>query len=315
MKAFIKKTIIVTFPALFFIAFCEIAHRIPENDYKYKYNWMRANASTVQVLIVGSSHTYDGIDPALFTISAFNASHLSQDIRYGRFIFNKFISQMDSLEYLIIPVSYFTPFYQMEKSVTSHRVKGYHIYYHCLYHPFNPKYHLEIYNGIDLESMTKMLMGIKKRQQCTERGFRILSGLKENKLDIMLNGYSEARKHIGFSNWSSFPKNKKWMVDIIKQCRQKGVQVILLSTPTHETYRNHLDSLQLQKTIQFCDDLQNNFQNVTYLNYFEDPRFLEQDYYNSDHLNRLGAVKLSTILNEYLLKDRAGRRIPYNNPQ
>ena len=43
-----------------------------------------------------------------------------------------------------------------------------------------------------------------------------------------------------------------------------------------------------------------NPKDVFYLNLFDDSRFSEEDFYDADHLNDEGALKCSTIVNDYL---------------
>ena len=53
-----------------------------DNPYKFKHEWMSRNAGDVEILVLGSSHTYYGINPALFDSKAFNLANVSQIFHY-----------------------------------------------------------------------------------------------------------------------------------------------------------------------------------------------------------------------------------------
>lgn len=278
---------------------------MPDNDYKYKNKWLSANASTVQVLNLGSSHSYFGIDPTMFDLVEFNAAHVSQDLQYDHFIFNKFVDKMDSLKYLIMPISYFTPFSTLEKGDEWWRVKSYCIYYHCPYHPLEAKYNLEISTGIHPGVVVRTILGTNSsRCYCTDLGQGTAYKLEYRDDDWKSSGQSAASRHTQKSiDKDILEKNKQWAADIISLCQTKGIKVILLNTPTYYTYRENLDAEQLENFINFCSELQIAYSNVVYFNLLSDSRFDEGDFFDADHLNEFGAIKLSKILNEYIMED------------
>lgn len=304
MRRFIFSLLLFLSPFILVVGICEIAPRITDNDYKYKNKWLSANASKVQVLNLGSSHTYYGIDPKVFDLVEFNAAHVSQDLQYDHFIFTKFIDKMDSLKYLILPISYFTPFSSMESGDEWWRVKYYCIYYHCPYHPFEAKYNLEISNGIHPGVVFKDILGSNSNRYCTAMGQGTGNELENRDNGWMSSGLSRANYHTMKSIDSDMlDKNLQWASDIISQCQIKGIKVILLNTPTYYTYRENLNAEQLEGLIEFCSELQITYSNVEYFNMLSDPRFGEEDFFDADHLNEFGAIKLSKILNEYIMED------------
>ncbi len=107
MKRFIIRTVLlIIVPLLLGIVLCEYYLRKIPNDYSYKNEWLSNNAGSIRVLNMGSSHAFYGIEPSQFSCKAFNAAHVSQSIKYDHFIFSKFVNEMDSLEVLVLPVSY-----------------------------------------------------------------------------------------------------------------------------------------------------------------------------------------------------------------
>ena len=81
-------------------------------------------------------------------------------------------------------------------------------------------------------------------------------------------------------------------------CKQKNASVILLTTPTYQTYRDNLNNKQLALTFEYCEGFADRYDNVYYLNLLSDDRFGEEDFFDADHLNEFGAAKLTGILQQ-----------------
>ena len=73
--------------------------------------------------------------------------------------------------------------------------------------------------------------------------------------------------------------------------------------PACADYITRLYQPQWQKTISFCNKLEEGFDNCVFVNYFEDTIFKDSDFFDADHLNHNGAQKLSKDLNTYLIKN------------
>lgn len=78
--------------------------------------------------------------------------------------------------------------------------------------------------------------------------------------------------------------------------------MLLLTTPTHESYYTLLDEEHLALTVNACENLANRFSNTTYLNLLKDSTFVDSDFYDPDHLNTTGAAKLTKMLNDVIVQ-------------
>ena len=84
-----SKTIYISLPILVVAILMEILLRNMPNDYLFKKKYLDEHSSEIQTLILGSSHSFYGIDPAYFNSKTFNASHVSQTLNYDLEIFQK----------------------------------------------------------------------------------------------------------------------------------------------------------------------------------------------------------------------------------
>jgi hypothetical protein len=313
MKKFLSEILFCFFlPALFIAVVSEYSLRQIPNDYIYKNQWMEENSKKIDVLCLGPSSIYYGIDPTYFSISAFNGSHVSQSLNYDNFIFNKFIDKMAFLQYLVLEIDYWSPFYSLQSGPEWWRAKYYSIYYGCDYHKGETKYNYELAThtrGTFKNAARGFLTAIGLRHDSNINVNRLGFGLNFSTLNKQLdwdNGKDSALRHTreikAIEHLNQIDKNREFVNDICKKCADRNIEVLLISTPTCKSYRAYLDSDFLKKKVDFCNLFVESFNNVSYVDFSSDKRFVDEDFYDAYHLNEIGARKLTTILNTKILE-------------
>lgn len=306
MQRFVRKVFVFFLPIALLSGAYEVTLRHSENPYSYKNSWLTNNCSGIELLAIGSSHCLNGINPDFFSLSSFNAGHGAQSIKYDNLIFNKFIGKMDSLKVLVVTISYGDPIYFIEdKKNASSIIKNYTLYYNLPSN--NLKSHSEILNGIDFDAVSEILSRRTLITQNEEKGFFADATNHENdRLTIELASKRAKEQTVDINGplrkklIKNYYLNQTYMKQMINICNAKKIHVILLTTPTHKLFRAHINNEEWLLTTSFCNQLSREFENVSYLNLFEDSRFIDGDYFDVDHLNLSGATKLSKILNEYI---------------
>lgn len=306
MSKFLYRLILFILPISAFFACLEFGIRQIPNDYSYKNSWLDKNVSSVQILIAGTSQGLYGFNPQYFSKRTFNGCHVSQTPKYDKFLIDKFIDKADSLQYIILPVAYHTLCYDLEDGQEWWRVKSYCIYYNCPFHRFEPKYQTELY-GLNIWPQIKRLGRFIIKDvdaiNCDSLGFGT-NYSKENraKTEWYNNGEARIKGHTKDINKLAgrIKENKDRINSIASSCKRNNVQLILVTMPVHKSYSERIDSAQYNLTISFCDSLVNSYNNVHYINLFTDERFVDDDFYDADHLCEIGAEKLSTILDKYI---------------
>lgn len=304
MQRLINRVALFLIPILAFLVAYEVIMRNIENDYSYKNRWLTDNGKKVELLAIGSSHCYYGFDPSYMFKNSFNIGHHSQSIKYDYLILNKFINWLDSLQYIIVTISYPDPYYFMEDTPdVAYFLKQYGIYYHLPVGKVKNKF--ECLNGIDYLAVINYFSKKVSFNNCSELG---LCYSDEYDIHWKENAARRAKQH-SFDDFygpihqklvDNINLNMTYMEHIINMCRNKDVQVILLTTPIHKLYREHINEEQWKLTTGFCHHLVQEFDNVSYINLFQDSRFKDEDFLDSDHLNATGAKKLTLILNDYI---------------
>lgn len=299
MKRFTTKILLFSSLSLLFFGAIEYLLRQIPNDYNYKANYYENQAHSIKIWNLGSSHAYYGIDPTYFSCTAFNGAHVSQSIKFDCFIFNMYISQMDSLKTLILPISYFTLFSNLETGIEKWRVVNYTAY--GIYLP-NIRTSLKMLSDSKpINKAIKSFLGWQNDRYCTDLGFGTQYSFEERNRDLSSSADAAVKRHTKKEiNSDILEQNKAYLQEICKICKKKNIQVIILTTPTHQSYYNNLNDNQLNITATTCSDIANQYDNVVYLNWLEDKRFNEEDFFDADHLNDRGAIKLTKLLDEYI---------------
>lgn len=285
-------------PVLIILIGVECFLRIIPNDYSYKARWLDDNSNKVKIWCFGSSHSYFGINPIYFDRHAFNSAHVSQSVKFDYHIFKKYLNKMDSLETIVISVSYFTLWSNLEKGSEKWRVPNYHIHYGC--NDIKADLRFKINNDSKpFNRAAKSLLKMQNDINCSELGWGTSYSYENKSSEWKESGKTACERHTRREiDYDIQKENEETIRKICSICKNKNINVILLTTPTYHTYYELLDSAQLSKTINFCKRTENMFDNVRYVNLLKDNRFTDDDFYDADHLDEFGAKKLTLILND-----------------
>lgn len=289
-------------PIIIFLILVEHFLRIIPNDYSYKSQWLDSNSSKVKIWCFGSSHVYFGINPNYFSKESFNSGHVSQGIKFDHYILKKYINETNLLETVIIPISYFSLWLNLEKWSESWRVPNYHIHYGCNDIKFALRFKI-VNERKPFNRAVKSFLKMQNDISCSELGWGTSCSFENKSPEWKESGKTACERHTVKKLDDDIQEiNEEYIMDICSICKNKNVKVILLTTPTYHTYYELLDSVQLSKTIEFCRQTENMFDNVSYINLLKDNRFTDDDFYDADHLDDLGAKKLTLILNDTIEK-------------
>lgn len=296
MKKFLIRTLIFIVPLIALCLMAEAYTRQIPNAYSYKFSFMSRNSANIKTLILGSSHTFRGIDPKYIEGKAFNLAYSSQDLKRDAYLLDRFIGQMDSLQTVVLSYSYHTIPEMMEDLNNANTLLKYYGIY--MEYP-ETRYSLEISIPGWIKKCTAHWRGEDIRH-CDTLGF----GTKEKDQPIQLTE-NEARKvlaHHTFSNFGRVSENKTILRHIAATCKAHDIRLILLTTPVTSYYNKNISQEQYSIMQSVAKELTDEFDNVVYLNHMDDKRFIDSDFSDTDHLNPQGARKLTEILNEELRK-------------
>lgn len=298
MKKFLFHVLKIILPILLFLLVLEIAIRKIPNDYLLKKEYLDQNASEINTLILGSSHTFYGVNPDYFSKKTFNAAYVSQSLDLDYEILKTYNSKLKNLKTVIIPISYFSLFETLETDVEKWRMKNYLLYYDFpVETDLNNQF--EIFNSdikSNLKKTIKYYLLNKSFITSSQSGWGTDFNSKNKKA---FKGEFTAKKHT-VKNFDLFDDNLKSLRNIITLCKKKNIKIIFVTTPTHKSYYQNLNQNQLEKTTNGILKLLYNNPNYIYINLLKSDYFKDEDFYDADHLNEKGAKKLALILDNFI---------------
>ena len=299
MKRFIIHLLKIIIPILFFFLALEMAIRKIPNDYQLKKEYLDKNATQINTLILGSSHTFYGINPAFFSNKTFNAAYVSQSLDLDYEILKKYDSKLKNLQTVIIPISYFSLFETLETDIEKWRIKNYVLYY-GLENKYQFTDNFESLNNHITRNIKKIV-----KHYAFNTSFITTSNLGwgtnfNAKTKKPFKGAFTAKKHT-VKNFNLYAENLKSVHKIITLCKKNKINIVFLTTPTHQSYYQNLNKIQLEKTTKTISELVKKNPNCNYLNLLKSEVFTNKDFYDADHLNEVGAEKLSILLNNSLM--------------
>jgi hypothetical protein len=274
------------------------------SDYKSKRDQLIANASDIEVLILGDSHTANGVTPFKFSLYAHNLAFGSQTIYFDRRLLEKYLPILPKLKYVILSYDYNI----LHKEDAYERDFFYKYYYDINFK--NKKYYKEqVLQSIFVYSLDKTLSlisdDLKKRnvheilQGCwvgegTFSDYRFITSPEKVKMRLdFLNGDIFNSK-----NKDSILADLEFTLDTL---RSLNIKTILLDTPVYPTLSKQFNKDVLKKNRQTGEYLAQKY-GAIYLDYMDDADFVISDFYDSDHLNGPGGVKLTSKLDSIIME-------------
>ncbi|WP_224997300.1 hypothetical protein [Cesiribacter sp. SM1] len=300
MNKFLRLVLLFLLPIIVLGIGLEIGLRNIPNDYVYKREYLKNNADSIEVLFLGSSHAYFGINPQFINKKSFNAGQVAQSIGYDYKILERYFSNSKKLEAIVVPVSYFSFHYKIETGTESWRVKNYSIY-HDLYTTNRLNDYSEILSNSVKSGMLRVYnyyLKDKAEIACSKLGYG-LNNTYAKRRDLAETGAHTAKMHT-YPDLADFEENYQAMLSIIKFAEQRNIKVLLYTPPAFETYVKNLYPVQLNKAITTAQALDKAFENTYYINLLQDRAFVERDFYDADHMNEFGAEKLTKKIDSVL---------------
>jgi hypothetical protein len=304
MKKFIKRIIYFLIPILLFFICLEITLRKIPNDYKYKSEYINKSSSQIETLILGSSHSYYGVNPYYMSPNTFNNAHVSQSLNFDYQILMSKSKDWKKLKKIYLPISYFSFWSDLSNGLESWRSK---FYYHAYdiddNLSFQDKFFITQKFTISIRHFYNFIFKGKDLFQINDLGWGLgYDSKKSNNLQI--SALSASKRHsinniYSNDNKDIFSKNVWYLNQISNWAKTNGVEVIFFTPPAHISYINNLNPEQLSITRNTISNISDKYDNCNYIDLMESSFFEKKDFFDSDHLNEKGAKKLSELLNGY----------------
>lgn len=308
MRPFIKQFFMFIAPILLVGGIFELLLRQAPTSYSIKNDYLEQNAESVQTLILGSSHVYKGLDPALFTSSTFNAANSAQSFKYDLAIYEKFAPRFHSLKQIILSVSYVSLWTDLDllRPELSREYKAYFGLgaYKSVWEPLDITHH-------KMRRNLNILFNhyILHKEGTSPLGWR-KAPLRKGGPSLEMLAAAASARHIQYiqenpNRDKTFSETTFALTEFMADCARKGIDVYLIKTPKHISYQELAPEYYVQKSDSVFHAWDNQFPHVTYLNWANLDGFPDSDFKDADHLSKPGTIKLSAKLDAIIESKQA----------
>ena len=294
MLQILKKIFIFLIPLLIITTTVEIYLRVMPSRYKSKRDGLVQNANDVQILILGHSHAANGINPLDFSLTAHNLAFGSQTIYFDRKLLEKYLPILPQLKYVIISFDYTT----LYRENNYDRNFFYKYYYDIDYkeQKFFKEYILQsVFVYSPYTTLQIMISNLKNRGE-----LNLIKGwdgsypnsdyhLITSPLILQERIHNLNKDILDGENKEYILNDLEFMIDTLNSL---DVKTILINFPIYKELREKFDKEVVKKNQEAAYYLIQKY-DVIYLDYLDSDEFTIDDYYDSDHLNRYGAAKLT----------------------
>lgn len=322
MRRFLIKTTCIALPFLFLAIWAECTLRSMPNDYQFTFDYLSKHCHEIEILNLGSSHGDNSINPDYFSRPAFNAGISGQPLEYDYAFIDTFIDSLDLLKVLILPISYFSLnrrelHYSLERNAKNDgernliQNENIRAMYYKLYCPFmhNPIHRRFLFirtlpfgnvRKVFLNSVRKVLFKTSDAYSVdiSANGCTMLYGTFNPQEQARLT--QDIITEDKYLSSATATCNNQRVVSILQRCQKRNIQVILLSTPVTDIYREGCNPIQWAYVQEKCEQWAHEYGNTIYVNMFASTRFTYDDFGNCNHLNIDGAKKCTLILDSII---------------
>jgi hypothetical protein len=314
-RKILKISIIIAIPAVILLIYIEAGLSRLDTHYLKKRLDFNVKLSKVEVLSLGSSNAYFGINPKIFSCNGYNLAYNAQSMYYDLEFIKKYIDLMPELKIVILPAIFYTTGTRLVGTSQDWRMFFYKQYWGLPLENEPKKITENIKRHIDSRNYTKIALYSDTLYTHLKDGFSghvdyipEESGWYNSKDAPKFNAINEigrkgAEAHSLTYDTKVADKNIKHWQKLIDILKNRGVEVILVHLPEDKSYYNYLDQKKSQDFTARISGLARK-NGIKFADYSKDRRFNQEDYtFMPDHLNDRGASKFSGILNSEYLQD------------
>ena len=293
MQKFLKSIVIYLFTLMVILALYIylVSETVPTH---FKYQRIASELSNTEVLITGSSHTLMGVNPKGIELTSANIAEINKPISVDLELIKKYYQQMPALQYVVLPIDYFTLFFNGQ---SEHYNKRY--WHHWgLAKPGISKFHfIDCYIQTPYDLFREKREPLSNYSMQTTHWSRLSEGMKSN--------FAKKRTGIWHQNWMDLKAAEsitRELHSFIDFCQKHSIQIIVIEMPVPVETQTFFEKKYTSLTSSVIDRL-DAYSNVTHLNCNDSIVFKNDSLFaDSDHLNYKGAVILTEMLNKRLKK-------------
>ncbi len=282
------------------------------NSYSLKRRAVEAQAPELQVLVLGASEALTGVRPDLLQRPAYNLADRSQSLYYDFQYLDRFLPFLTHLRLVILTLSYYT----LESSLADPNAEYWRQFFYQRFDGFIPEgsvdpFDVRRYNLLFLYT-PRIAVGFALRGfkasgagDIDSHGYERVQAVSRRVMSPEM-GRENLRFHDRSMRAEYLPRNVALIEKAIDRLRARNVELALVVPPIPATVGKMVDPARRAQMISILERLASR-DGVSYRDYFEDPRFVLDDFGDPDHLSESGAQKFTQILQEDVVSHMQGK--------
>lgn len=292
---------------IFIFLTLELFFRFERNSFKLKADFQKENISQIKNIVLGSSHSQNGINPKFFSEVTSNLSYGSQDIKTDSALFFRYFPSMKNLQNVFIEIDYHR--FDLQNDPKYFRNGWYYIYHDIDMDniPLASKYSLYLSDPSFFNNNIKQIVFKDyQKQYINEYGFVEKNYnnpfAKMNYDSLLIAKTSPDRlkdRHHEF-NLKIRESNKRTLNTIINFCIKKKVNIFLYKSPMYFTYTLSEIPAKRELNKKYIDSLVTTNSSIKFKDFEQSTKFHLKDFSNEDHLNATGATKFTKLLQHWI---------------
>jgi hypothetical protein len=306
MKKFLLKSLLLLLPVSLFFSYMEFSLSKLQNSYSFKRACLEKQLDSIEIVVLGSSQVLYGINPDYFCLKGFNLGTIGQPLYYDTRLMLRYIDKMPKIKYVLINISYFSLGFQLIDGPEKWRDYFYSRFWNIDFTELDI-YNLKKYSYFFLYSPrlaysyflkgfhVNLIGGFK------QNGYVIVDTIRNSRSVSDSSGYARVKAHEGIYHERRCAENQHDLELLVAELIRRNIVPVIVTPPVYSSYYKYVNKARLKRDQDTINRICNKYK-CRFFNYFMDSRFTERDFYDSDHMNSLGAEKFSRIINSEILQ-------------
>lgn len=307
LSLFFKKVLLLILPFVGILWYLEQKLTQMPNTYNQKKKHLEAGVDSIDLLVLGSSQAFYGINPDfLKPYKGFNLAGSSQPFFFDKAFVDAYLPRLPKLKKVLISVSYFSFWYDTEDGTEAWRDYYYYQFWDFRKAHVQP-FHKKAASKILLYSPRTAYKRWWEDFQIPEKDLPTPNGWYKVRLDAPVwwevsdkGGEGRVREHEKIMRPERLAYNQALLDSILSKLQQRGVEAILITPPVLPFYHKYQTPALEAKNLEIIRAFQQKY-GIRYFDYSRDARFERGEFRDNDHLNYLGAEKFSQFIAQEVL--------------
>jgi hypothetical protein len=308
------KLVLLVIPLLLLLVYSEYRLSFLNSVYYLKRVGLEQQVEQVKVLVMGSSNTAYGVAPEMFSHRGYNLAFMGNGMFSDASLVEKYSEKMPQLKLVVLTANYFTM--GLDYSTFSQLWRQFFIRQN-----FNVSvspsagilddlgFWLQPRNFSRIALYGDQALGktLDKHSKpvdiiTTPSGWFDGGNASGGEATIKI-GIGGAAAHNGSADVENYKRNISFWEPLVESLQRKNIDAVIVLLPTDASYHGNLDKVKVSLMNQSLREFATRY-NIRFVDYSEDPRFSLSDFtvIMPDHLNALGAKKISNILDQDFIK-------------